>query len=248
MDDFSAFIEDTVHRCALTSDTAASLARLDRCNNLNMVSALFSALQRQHVMPYQALLQAGEFHSPSSGIPLRSSTSVSRTTHPSSVTQPSTAPTSLLTSSTLGALALQQPLGPSGRVRSSSHPTPPDLFSESSVSTGHVSEGSLSGTSSTNMVVSCPLCRSTFTGSANNGKRNLRRHLKCRHTNEARLVCPEPDCSTTFRPCRLDNLNRHLQQQHKVHLESSAPERRKRKADEMSDVCADGDLVYPQSL
>ena len=204
--------------------------KLPWSNTPNLSSTSPNTLETQYMITNQAMPENSYLRNPSASDRSRPSGSRSRTTHLSSITQTSTAPTSLLTSSTLGALAVQ-PAGSSNQWRSSRHRTQSDLMSESSIPSERISEGSASGTT-----LKCPRCPAIFTGSTANRNRNLRRHLQSQHSSQARLECPKPDCDTSFGPGRLDNLNRHLQQQHGV------TKHRKRKADEISDVYSDADV------
>lgn len=68
----------------------------------------------------------------------------------------------------------------------------------------------LDSTTSPDMAL-CSDCDASFTGHSR--KTNLQRHKSTRHRNGPRLNCTFPGCSITF--ARVDNLDRHMQQQHK---------------------------------
>ena len=109
--------------------------------------------------------------------------------------------------------------------------TESDFWSEGSPTSPHsVTEPS---SQTTYDITVCPYCpNKTFEGKPENRRRNLRRHLFGEHSVDPRLSCPVHGCTTSFKPGRHDNLNRHLKQQHNMVLPSSSPVARKRKAQE----------------
>ena len=87
-----------------------------------------------------------------------------------------------------------------------------------------LSQSSLSPTSlapetPTTSVTSCLSCSKVFTGSPQDAKSNLQRHLResKRHNKNAGRKCPQPECH--MKPhMRSDNLRQHLQNFHKMSL------------------------------
>lgn len=83
----------------------------------------------------------------------------------------------------------------------------------------------------TSSVTRCPRCSKAYYGAPSNQRRNLRRHMLEKHSIEPRLQCSVPGCSTTFPIGRLDNRNRHLEQQHGwENLTTSTPAHKRRRA------------------
>lgn len=109
-------------------------------------------------------------------------------------------------------------MGSSKRPEFSTRPTSLTTLSQASFS-----PTSLTPNTPTTFVASCPACSRKFTGSPQDARSNLQRHLRTarRHNKDAGLKCPEPEC-VTRRPMRSDNLGQHLWKYHR----KSTPERR----------------------
>lgn len=108
--------------------------------------------------------------------------------------------------------------GSSKRPEDSTRTTSPTTMSPASTSPTSVAPNS-----PTTSVASCRACSLSFTGSPQDAKSNLQRHLRTspRHNTNAGLKCPLPECRMRPR-MRSDNLRQHLQRAHKM---SSASER-----------------------
>ena len=76
---------------------------------------------------------------------------------------------------------------------------------------------SLTPNTPTTSVASCPACSRTFTGSPQDARSNLQRHLRTarRHNKTAGLKCPQAECLTKP-PMRSDNLGPHLKKRHRM--------------------------------
>lgn len=103
------------------------------------------------------------------------------------------------------------PPGNSKRPEIGTQLTSPTALSQASSPT------SLTPNTPTTSVVSCRACSRDFTGSPQDARSNLQRHLRTspRHNTNAGLKCPLPECRV--RPSmRSDNLGPHLKKIHKM--------------------------------